>query len=385
MENEVFHRPKGGIHVEKLLSKVDADGRVKLLKPIRWTQQFYKPLVQRRPTKLRDDDRSTRITNSPGSVVLSLFDLCLTFIAENADAIESLEDFPDQLGKRLWDKCVELEVLLRPGKITSEVLDLFCTAYPDFVLPQCQLRSLHLLNNYEDEFKVMLKTVTVLDLGRCKLGDRHDLLPSLRHFCNLQYLSLASNSISSAGVRLLSGLADRTSERFPKLLLIDLTDNPTITHGAIKRYIIEQVESLLYVTLSYHDSSSATAGDALFKPTFTRRTFKVPNNPLEQMSTTKDECWASILIQRWKKRVEDKLSAKKSEQIVSSRQFYNRPSQPAIRKPLGLLSGNSNTSTITYERQISPPAFKKRKINSAPEDPELENDEETDLLAIYKR
>ncbi len=370
--------------MEKLLSKVDTDGRVKLVKPIRWTQQFYMPLVQRRPTKLRDDDSSIRITNSPGSVV-SLFDLCLTFIAENADAIESLEDFPDQLGKRLWDKCVELEVLLRPGKITSEVLDLFCTAYPDFVLPQCQLRSLHLLNNYEDEFKVMFKTVRVLDLGRCKLGDRHDLLPSLRHFCNLQYLSLASNSISSAGVRLLSGLADRTSPRFPKLLHIDLTDNPTITHGAIKRYIMEQIESLFYVTLSYDDSSTASAADALFKPTFTRRTFKVQNNPLEQMSTTKDECWASILIQQWTKRVEDKLSAKRAERIVSSRQFYDRPSQPAIRKPLGLLSANSNTSTITYERQISPPALKKRKNNPVPKDTVFGNDEEADLLALYKR
>ena len=84
----------------------------------------------------------------------SLFNLCIDFIAENAQDLESLENFPIDIGVQIWQACCKLRLQNKPSSDeTVQILRTFCDAYQGEILEKCKLSDLLVLNNYEEQLK----------------------------------------------------------------------------------------------------------------------------------------------------------------------------------------------------------------------------------------
>lgn len=167
-------------------------------------------------------------------MVFSLFELCLDFAAVRVDAVESLVNFPEDVGKRIWLKVIEK---WRKRVITDETLRaaaaLFAEAYPDEVLPsaKCRLPAHKMCSSAPS----LLKYAVHLDLTGAALGDEHDLLRSFHSFECLKTLILCKNGITDAGIRSLLGpfLMNR-DKSFAAMDYLDLSLND-VGHKALEK------------------------------------------------------------------------------------------------------------------------------------------------------
>lgn len=119
------------------------------------------PCVNKKPPRLFDKDFSVRLCidnitasskrkdhfvftyNSEGSLrytVKSLFDICLVYIADNVQHIESLVGFPEQMADRLFAAAEEKQKFSDP-ETGPRALQVFCEAYGDLVLRSLCLRN----------------------------------------------------------------------------------------------------------------------------------------------------------------------------------------------------------------------------------------------------
>ena len=102
----------------------------------------------------------------------SLFLICLDFVAQNIDMVESLEDFPDVVGQQLFNKVHQY----RGFRENPDVLQLFFKAYGELVLKNLSLSGKHMVANNSVEKLLVFSLLQELDLSHCRLGSDHELL-----------------------------------------------------------------------------------------------------------------------------------------------------------------------------------------------------------------
>ena len=157
-----------------------------------------------------------------------------------------------------------------PSDETVQILRTFCDAYQGEILEKCKLSDLLVINNYEEQIKVLFENCTVLDLSGCDLDETHDILVEMPSICQkLTYLNLANNKLSSKSLRLMFGVPPETdaqkthySDRFTCLEHFDVSGNLNVTFSGIIRYVTHR-KSIQRITLS--GKSSTEVHDA-FKP-----------------------------------------------------------------------------------------------------------------------
>lgn len=70
----------------------------------------------------------------------SLFDIALLFVADNIQHVDSLVDFPEQIGDRLFSAVEQNRIFSNPD-VSSKAMQLFNDAYGDLVLRSLCLRN----------------------------------------------------------------------------------------------------------------------------------------------------------------------------------------------------------------------------------------------------
>ncbi len=143
----------------------------------------------------------------------SLFKLSLRFLGANAHHVESLQDFPEEVGRQIWEQWERVQQVAVPPandddeeeteSLRAQSVRLFCEAYPLCVLPSCKVPDRDFL--YFRNSLVLCSFCTELDASGLGLGDRHELLRSCHAFPHLATLVLRNNGIGPKGVRNMLG------------------------------------------------------------------------------------------------------------------------------------------------------------------------------------
>uniref|UniRef100_UPI00358EEA47 leucine-rich repeat-containing protein 42 n=1 Tax=Myxine glutinosa TaxID=7769 RepID=UPI00358EEA47 len=136
----------------------------------------------------------------------SLLDLTVGFVASHLQLLDSLRGFPEQLGRRIFSTAVSGGFLDPRDPVSICAVRVFGEAYGDVVFSAACFRNrpafLRCALPLISEFEWLCK----LDVSHCRLSDRHPALPHIgQRLFRLQVLSLASNELSDAGMRMLTG------------------------------------------------------------------------------------------------------------------------------------------------------------------------------------
>ena len=91
---QVYHRPKNGEIQRMNLCKLDNS-------KIIWPKKAWK---LHKKTCLFENEQS--IEEKTIKELKTLFEFCIDFIARNAQDLESLEDFPLQIGVKIWNSLI---------------------------------------------------------------------------------------------------------------------------------------------------------------------------------------------------------------------------------------------------------------------------------------
>ncbi|KAL2097508.1 hypothetical protein ACEWY4_006715 [Coilia grayii] len=186
---------------------------------------------------LERKDHFVHTLDSEGSIrytAKSLLDLCLLYVAENVEHIESLVGFPEEMAARLF-VVAEEKKKFSDQETGSRALKVFCDAYEDLVL-----RSLCLRNRFSVVFEKLeeiktFQSLRCLDLHGCKFGDSQEIFEYLTsgHLSrSLSQLFLGANSLSDAGIQKLTAPVRIMKTGLQNLELLDLSYNP-ITERAL--------------------------------------------------------------------------------------------------------------------------------------------------------
>ena len=109
---------------------------------------------------------------NPNGKLLGLAECCVAFVSAHLDFLESLQDFPEEMGSRIWKRA------LSDGNCERN-LGVFADAYPNAFLPDCRISSLVLLDDRVELWPALLAHVRSLDLSDCQMGDSHELVGEL--------------------------------------------------------------------------------------------------------------------------------------------------------------------------------------------------------------
>ena len=216
-ECQVFHLPKGACQIQRVL----------------FSSNFLSSgvVVQAKIPKLQEGfrlvDRPIAASGSQSIGVKTLLNTCIDFVSYHAEHLESLEGFPFQIGEIIWDKLLNRGKLDRANRERVQILESFVDGYPSEMLKSCHINSLVLLNNFEEEIKILIRYCTSLSLSNCKLDENHDLLVELPKNCQqLTHLDLSKNKLSSASLRLTFGVPGQVGKKvFPLLKYLNVSGN----------------------------------------------------------------------------------------------------------------------------------------------------------------
>lgn len=133
------------------------------------TSSHYSPKTQ--PARLT----SHLFHLKPGSANFKLFDMCLEFVAANAECVDSFTTLPSLIGEQIFNEC------LRLGKFNSkfyqsntiyQCLCAFANAYPDLFIESLDLSGHHEKNNLLYHFSIISKcSVKKLNLSDTNLNE----------------------------------------------------------------------------------------------------------------------------------------------------------------------------------------------------------------------
>ncbi|WOG85536.1 hypothetical protein DCAR_0104727 [Daucus carota subsp. sativus] len=177
-----------------------------------------KQLISWKPSEDRDKKNSKRF-------VPSLLDLSMKILADNADAIVSLEGVPDSLKRRLSDRICDMK------KMNAKILDLFVRGSPE----EIRVKDASLITDRQfktsfGNFAPKNLRVFQFDLcGQCVLDDTiaDTLVQSLSSLPTLGIISLRG------ACRLSDDALKNLVELAPFLCSINLGENALITHVGI--------------------------------------------------------------------------------------------------------------------------------------------------------
>ena len=119
-----------------------------------------------------EQQRDQKEREKESIMVSRLFKICLDFVADNLEAVDSFETFPEEVAKQIWD----VTFRKRGYHVNTKCLKLLSTAYPEEFLPSLKVRNLITLNEFDDRFFALIENVTRLDLSHCHMGDQHEVL-----------------------------------------------------------------------------------------------------------------------------------------------------------------------------------------------------------------
>ncbi|XP_076004401.1 leucine-rich repeat-containing protein 42 [Genypterus blacodes] len=238
--------------------------------------------------------------NAEGSLrysAKSLFDVTLLFIADNIQHVDSLIDFPEQIGDKLFAAAEEKQVFSNQD-VAPKALKLFNDAYGDTVLGSLCLRNrCPLLNERMEEIKTF-HSLKSLDLFGCRLGDDHDIfqhLTSSSLASNLIRLFIGGNRLSDAGVQRLTAPIRMMRKGLDCLQLLDVSYNP-ISERAI-RYLacLPKLEKLDV------SGTRLMPGVTLKTTVWNLLGLTHSEKPLDDfdLSKCKTEGWAEQVISQW--------------------------------------------------------------------------------------
>lgn len=257
---------------------------------------------------------------------MALQTLCIRFIASHAELLDSLEGFPEEIGKRLWDALMTLPDKFH-GHQGAKILANFAQAYPSLILETCRLCDIVVLDKYDLQFFALFQFVQELDLSGCKIGSEHDLLPRIHSFQSLSRLSLSDNVLNdSAMANLINPFLYKGG--FCRLIELDLTKNPLLTSKSVSRCL--KVPNLQRLVLSLDVESEFSK--------VLRKKNRIDWKKIETRG------WALHLVEIWKDETRTKFKHQPSQPT-----FYGRP-RPSVNTPQTLTSP-SNSPIFMYERR----------------------------------
>ncbi|KAG7273977.1 hypothetical protein CRUP_002085 [Coryphaenoides rupestris] len=166
--------------------------------------------------------------NSKGNLQYSprsLFDISLQFIAENIHHVDSLLDFPEQIGVKLF-AATEEKCVFSNQETGLKALQVFNDAYGDMVLTSLCLRNrFPLLSERMSEIKTF-HCLKSLDLFGCRLGDSHEIFQHLTNSSltrSLVELFIGGNCLSDIGLQRLTAPIRIFKKGLDNLQLLDLS------------------------------------------------------------------------------------------------------------------------------------------------------------------
>ncbi|XP_028284059.1 leucine-rich repeat-containing protein 42 isoform X2 [Parambassis ranga] len=260
----------------------------------------------------------------------SLFDITLLFVADNIHHVDSLVDFPEQIGDRLFVAAEENRVFLNPD-ISPKALQLFSDAYGEMVLGSLCLRNrFPLLHERMDEIKTF-HSLKSLDLFGCKLGDNHELFPHLTStsLASLIQLCIGGNNLSDAGLQRLTAPIRMMQKGLNCLQLLDVSYNP-VSERAL-RYLT-CLPTLVKLNVS---GTNMKLGTGLKTCMWNLLGFIYSEKPLDTFdhSRCKTEGWAEQVVNQWETNNSHMPKQKKIEESrTSALRFFGR--QKFIREVL---------------------------------------------------
>ncbi|XP_008275395.1 leucine-rich repeat-containing protein 42 isoform X2 [Stegastes partitus] len=252
----------------------------------------------------------------------SLFDITLLFVADNIHHVDSLVDFPEQIGDRLFVAAEENRVFLNPD-VSSKALQLFSDAYGEIVLGSLCLRNrFALLHERIDAIKTF-HSLRSLDLFGCKLGDNHELFQHLTStsLASLIQLFIGANSLSDAGLQRLTAPIRMMRKGLDRLQLLDLSYNP-ISETAL-RYLT-CLPKLVKLDLS---GTSLKLGTELKTTIWKLLGLIHSEKPLDSFdhSRCKTEGWAEQVVNQWETNSSQMPKQRKIEESrISALRFFGR-------------------------------------------------------------
>lgn len=89
----------------------------------------------------RFDRTPMMVALKPSGLRFDLFSMCLDFIADNIDAVESFYRFPSLIAEMIFKRCIDLQKFKQ-----AENLRLFVAAYPDLICESLDLSQRDLYN-----------------------------------------------------------------------------------------------------------------------------------------------------------------------------------------------------------------------------------------------
>ena len=120
-------------------------------------------------------------------------------MASNTEWIESLEDFPEDIGAQIWREALRLDMLDIPGLKSCQTVFTFVEAYPNLMMSEILVNNLILVNDYQEELMMLLRKTKRLDLSHCGLDDQHELLGQICQMEDVEVVLLAHNNLTDVG------------------------------------------------------------------------------------------------------------------------------------------------------------------------------------------
>merc|ERR1712126_413565 len=255
------------------------------------------------------------------TAVPSLYQQCMELLANYTHCFDSLEGFPLDFSKEIFEKAEEKLLIDRDETIGS--LEIFSEAYPEDFLPSCSLtNSLHLLNNFELSLSSLLSQVVQLEIIESDIDDDHDLINLITDLCHLQDLNLSKNLLTDKGIR--------------KLKYLDISFN-NLDMKALKR--VKLIPELLGLVIGERDLKNYS--EDIFKPNFVR--IKCP-----RFSKIKTIGFGARLLEKWSESV--KLSNDKKSSSGNSSKFYTKQKIPEITDCRKVSSAGEGNNKLMFTR-----------------------------------
>ncbi|XP_030630571.1 leucine-rich repeat-containing protein 42 [Chanos chanos] len=274
-------------------------------------------------TSAKNDDHIVFTYNKEGSLrytAKSLFDICLLFIAENVQHVDSLVGFPEQMADRLFATAEEKQKFSDP-LIAPKALQVFSEAYGELVLKSLCLRDRGpLVCERLDEIKTF-RGLRCLDLFGCRLGDQHDIFKHITSEAlnSLVQLSLGGNCLSDRGLQTLTAPVRVMKRGLENLQLLDLSYNQITEKGIGYLTCLPKLKGL-------DISETNVKLDAGLKELLWNKMGMILSEPPVETfshSSCKTEGWAEQVINQWEMKAAE-LPKKEPKPRTNALHFYGR-------------------------------------------------------------
>jgi hypothetical protein len=209
---------------------------------------------------------------------IKLFDMCLRFIADNIENVDSLIGFPSQIGELLFNECIKIGKFdshsNKSNKISKSNLHLFADAYPDMLIESISLSNINKFAFLNFQSILSQCLIHSLDLSNVKLNEilqnneiaLSDLLKSSS--TSLFYINLSSNDLDEDFLKKFTLPQRLNYVNFEKLATIDLSSNFRIpfSQNLINKYF-NKFDSLnkIIITYSLNDSMNLNSKDYMYR------------------------------------------------------------------------------------------------------------------------